>query len=167
MVRRFLVFAGALALAAPLVQAQAVTVCVFQAQKGHKMKNAVDANGLVEALSRLTLPGGAPIQATAIADVAPKAEDDAAQQQHCTWIVDAWREDLPANTPNYGGTLVPSGAYTNVEEGSLSEAPAHTLLEYELRKPGSDKKIAHGESDDVKPYPAAAQNIVKKLGKAK
>ena len=164
MIRGLLVFAGALALAAPLVHAQVVTVCVFQAQKGHKMHNDSDAQGVVDALSTLKLPNGDAIRAIPVDGISTHDEEAEARKRGCDFVAEVWRNDLAASTPmgaasNLDTTpgLYPTGSGTS----------AGTVLEFSLRTADSDKKIAHGEEDNATPWTQAAETMAKKLAKAK
>jgi len=170
MLRRFLVLAGALVLAVPMVLSQNVTVCVFQAQKGHKMPDGSDAQELARALTGLKLPNGSALNAVPFNGVAEKNEDAAAQKQSCAFIAEVWRNDLPQNSPLFAGTLHPG---SNTDQDSLDNAnqmnrdsTENTVVEYTLRKADSDKKFAHGESDNNKPS-SLADTMAKKIAKAK
>ena len=170
MLRSLLILAGVMTALAPMVAAQSVTVCVFQSMKGHKVPDGGDAQGISTALGSMKLPGGRAITAITVTDVPEKDEDAAAQKRSCTFIADVWRNELSPDTPLFAGTLAPSsnigqnakGALVNMRSGS-----DNTILEYALRKTNSDKKFAHGESDDATPYVPVADQIAKKLAKEK
>jgi len=167
MLRKLLIFAGALALAAPLVHAQGVTICVFQAQKGHKVPNGSDATGVANALSTLTLPKGGAIRAIPVNGVSAGDEEAAAQKQGCAFVAEVWRSDVPASTPMAASASAnPSSSSTAGVYPTGSDIPASTVLEYSLKKAGSDKKIAHGEADKSDPWAQAADTIAKKIAKA-
>jgi len=167
MVRSFLIFAGALALAAPLVQAQAVTVCVFQVPKGYKVPDGSDAQDLATALSALKLPKGVAISAIPINGVAPDQENAEAQKRSCAYVAEIWRIDLPPDSPLYAGTLQPGSNTDQFSRQTVNqmESKSNTQLNYSLRKTDSDKKITHGASDDNKPS-SMAKLMVKKIAKA-
>lgn len=166
MVRRLLIVAGALALAAPLIHAQDVTVCVFQAERGHKMQNSDDAQRVASALSALTLPGGAAIKAIPVTGVSAKDEEAEAGKRGCGFILEVWRNEVPAATPMGPGTNAVSGSQAGIyAEGSGPDAS--TVMEYSLLKAGSHKKLGSGEASKRDPWSQAADLAAKKIAKAK
>lgn len=166
MVRRLLILAGALGLGAPLLHAQAVTVCVFQAQRGHKMPTGSDAQGVASVLTTLALPNGAAITAIPISGIAPKDEESEAQKHSCGFILDLWRNDVAAATPMGPGTGAVSGSQAGIyTEGTGPDAG--TVLEYSLIKADSHKKLASGEADKKNAWAQIADSVEKKLAKAK
>ncbi len=166
MIRGLLVFAGALALAAPLVHAQVVTVCVFQAQKGHKMHNDSDAQGVVDALSTLKLPNGDAIRAIPVDGISTRDEEAEALKRGCGFVAEVWRNDVPASTPLVAAAGAnPSSQNPDLFPGSATEAG--TVMEYALRKTNSNKTIAHGEANKSDPWSEVADTIAKKIARAK
>lgn len=167
MVRKFLVFAGALAFGVSMAHAQSVTVCVFQAHRGHKVTDGSDAQGVATALSALTLPKGGAIRAIPINGVSTNDEAAEAQKRGCGFVAEVWRNDIPPSTP-----MAPSASADPGTSGTAGVYPtgsgdsASTVLEYSLRKADSDKKIAHGEVDKSDPWSQAADTMAKKIAKA-
>ncbi len=167
MVRKLLLFAGALALAAPMVHSQSINVCVFQMQKGHKVADGSDATGVANALSEIRQPGEARINAIPIQGVPPKGEDAEAGKRGCSFAVDLWRSDVPASTP-----MAAAASASPVSSGTAGVYPTDagsqnsTVLEYSLRRTNPAKKIAHGEEDNANPWTSLADTIAKKIAKA-
>jgi len=164
MFRGLLFCAGLATFLAPALTAQN-TICVFQAKQGPGIRGAPsDADGLLSELNTRSL------QAVAVVGI-PKNRDDAeAQKRNCSWIISVWRQELAADTPNYGGSLggtQSANASNGVLDATRQEIGANTLLDYNLRKPGSHKNVAHGELEDASPYSKMADQIVKKISKEK
>lgn len=164
MFRGLLLCAGLAAVLAPALTAQNA-VCVFQAKQGPGAHGAPsDADGLVSELNTRFL------QAVAIVGIPKNQEDAEAQKHSCSWIISVWRQELAADTPNYGGSLggtQSANAANAVLDGTRQDMGASTLLDYNLRKPGSHKNVAHGESQDAAPYGKMADQIVKKITREK
>ncbi|MGA8109646.1 MAG: hypothetical protein WB974_09435 [Acidobacteriaceae bacterium] len=162
MVRNLLLCAGLAAFLAPALTAQN-KVCAFQDKPGHIAHvSTSDADALAGELNSRS------VQAVGAAGVPKKDEDAAAQKQGCTWIVTLWREDLPADSPNYAGTLGGTqNANMSNAELALERPTGGALLDFSLRKADSRKTIAHGETDEASPYAKIAEEIMKKMGKDK
>jgi hypothetical protein len=163
MFRGLLVCAGLAAFCAPAVIAQNGSVCIFQAKKGHAA-NVTDSDA--DAIAREL--NGHSVQAIAVVGIAKGEEDAEAQKRGCAWIVTLSRQDLPADTPNFAGSL--GGAGTAGSEGTVMGTMANSevggaLLVFNLRKADSHKTLAHAESDDATPYAKMAAQIEKKIGK--
>ena len=96
MFRKVLLYAAVIALFAPTLLAQGVTVCVFQGKEPHNLATqyASDIQNVVTELTGKTLPNGASIQAIAVPDVSPKDQDAAAQSHQCGYVVSVWREEI-------------------------------------------------------------------------
>lgn len=154
MLRRFLVRAGIALFLAPVLLAQhQSTVCVFETKGG----NQLDADSMADALSSHSLT-------TVIAvGIAKRDEDAEAQKRHCSWLVSLWYQTLAADTPNLVGT----GDSQVVASLSSSRPGGGKLLEYDLRKVGSHKTLAHGEFEKGAPFAKMADQIAKKISREK
>jgi hypothetical protein len=99
--------------------------------------------------------------------VSKEQEDAEAQKRSCSWVVTVWRQDLPADSPNYGGSLHSGELDQDGTMARMTNALGGALLEFNLRKAGSHKNLAHGESDQASPYGKMADQIAKKISKEK
>jgi hypothetical protein len=161
MFRGLLVCAGLTAFLAPALTAQN-SVCVFQNKQGHAAKvTDSDADEMARELNTHSL------QALGVVGISKDQEDAEAQKRSCAWIVTVWRQDLPADTPNYGGSLSSGELAPDGTMARMTNSLGGALLDYNLRKTGSRKNVAHGESDETSPYNKMAEQIAKKISKEK
>ena len=166
MSRRVLLYAAFIALFASPLLAQGVTVCVFQGKESHDMASqyASDMQNAADAFSGKSLPGGASVQAIAVAGVDPKQEDAAAQSHQCGYIVSVWREEILAAPAGVGGTTGNGVESTHANQSAMGQQN-DARLDYVLRKTGSKKKLLNGESDSSSPWDHLADEVVKKLAR--
>ncbi|HEX4037365.1 MAG TPA: hypothetical protein VHX37_04840 [Acidobacteriaceae bacterium] len=162
MLRAVLACVGLAAFLAPALTAQN-KVCVFQDKPGHIAHvSTSDADALAGELNSRS------IQAVSAVGIPKNQEDAEGQKQGCTWIVTLWRQDLPADSPNYGGTLGGTqNANMSNAELDANKPTGGALLEFNLHKADSKKNVAHGESDEASPYAKIADQLLKKVGKDK
>jgi hypothetical protein len=154
MLRRLLICAASTLLIAPVLLAQQQsTVCIFQTKGG----NQLDADSLADAL------GTHPLRTVIAAGIARKNEDAEAQKRDCSWIVVLRYQTLPADSPNLAGT-----GDSQAEPTMDNNRPgSDKLLEYDLRKAGSRKTLAHGEFEKGAPFARMADQIARKISKGK
>lgn len=166
MVRTLLVLVAAMGAVAPAVRAEGVTVCVFQARKGHKVPDGSDAQAVADALNELKLPSGDSITAIPIHGVSVKEEQAEAQKRGCGFVAEVWQNDVGASTPLVGAAGANPASQDPGFNPAGSESSGSTVLEFSLRKADSDKKIAHGESDKSAPWSAVAGTMAGRIARA-
>ncbi len=167
MFRRVLPCAALIALFAPALLAQGVTVCVFQGKESHDIATqyASDPQNVATALSGQTLPSGGTIQAIAVPDVEPKQQDDAAQSHNCGYIISVHRTEILAAPAGVAGNMDAGGVGSGHINQSAMNQQNDTHLDYILRRTGSKKKLLNGESDSSSPWNHVASEAVKKLAR--
>jgi hypothetical protein len=162
MLRGLLVCAGLAAFVAPSLFAQNASVCVFQEKAGHAAGTTdSDADSLVRELDSHSL------QAVAATGVSKGQEDAEAEKRSCSFIVTVWRSEVRADSPNYGGSLGSGELNPDGTMARMTNSLGGGLLQFNLRKAGSHKNLAHGESEDASPYGKMAADIAKKISKEK
>lgn len=164
MSRRVLLTAALIALFAPALLAQGVTVCVFQGKESHEIASryASDPQNLVAELSGKTLSSGSTIQAIAVPGVDPRQEDAAAQSHQCGYIVTLHRSVILATPAGVAGNMSNGGDSPHMNQSAMNQQD-DARLDYILRKTGSKKKLLNGESDNSSPWDHVANDVVKKL----
>jgi hypothetical protein len=167
MSRRVLLYAALIALFAPPLLAQGVTVCVFQGKESHDIaaQYASDIQNVAAELSGKTLPNGATIQAIAVPGAEPKQEDDAARSHHCGYIITVRRSEILAAPAGFSGNLSAGGPETGHMNQSAMGQQNNARLDYILRKTGSNKKLLNGESGSSSPWDHIGDDVVKKLAR--
>jgi hypothetical protein len=164
MPRRFLACAALIALFAPALLAQGVSVCVFQGKEPHDIATtyASDPQNVAAELSGKTLLNGSAIQAIAVAGVKPKEEDAAAMSHHCDYIVNVWREEILAAPAGIAGNMSNGGDSEHINTAAMDQQN-DTRVDYTLRKTGSKKKLVNGEANSGSPWNHIAEAVIKKL----
>lgn len=169
MFRRILVCAASLNFLAAAALAQDVNVCIFQGNdRGHlAVIFASDPGALSAALYHSKLPGGGSIDSLPIHGVKPDAadEDAAALKYHCAYIVTLTREIIPTAPVGFAANIVSGTADLDDESvnPSAGQLTNEFPLYYVLRKTGSGKKLANGETTRSSPWKPLADTLLKKI----
>lgn len=163
MFRKVVLSSALIAVFAPALLAQGVTVCVFQGKEssGLAAKYASDLQNVADELDGKALPGGVSIHAVADSSVKPKEEDAAARSHQCGYIVAVWREKISGAIGLWTGSGVVQG-----EASASTFDRAHqndTNFDYTLRRTGSGKKLINFEGDGSSPWDHLGKEVVKKL----
>ena len=166
MFRRVLVSTALIALFAPALLAQDVTVCIFQGKESHDIaaQYASDPQNVAAELSGKSLSGEGTIQAIAVPGVDPKQEDAAAQSHQCGYIMTLQREEILAAPAGVAGNMGNGGDSPHMNQAAMNQQN-DARLDYVLRKTGSKKKLLNGESSSSSPWDHIADEVVKKLAR--